>query len=114
MLNKQVDYKLFFTVFSLIIFGMIMISSVSVYSSFRVTSVLEKSGLIQEAYNHFYVIRNITHVVISMIMLLFLVKVPYHFFEKYAKNIITGNILLMLYVLFFQKFQVHFLEPKES
>lgn len=101
MLNKQVDYKLFFTVFSLIIFGMIMISSVSVYSSFRVTSLLEKSWLIDEAYNHFYVIRNISHVIISMIMLLFLVKVPYHFFEKHAKRIIVGNILLMLYVLFF-------------
>lgn len=101
MLNKQVDYKLFFTVFSLIIFWMIMISSVSVYSSFRVTSLFEKAGLINEAYNHFYVIRNITHVVISMIMLLFLVKIPYTFFEKYAKNILIGNVALMLYVLFF-------------
>lgn len=101
MLNKQVDYKLFFSVFTLIIFGMIMISSVSVYSSFRVTSLFEKAGLINEAYNHFYVIRNITHVVISMIMLLFLVKVPYTFFEKYAKHILSGNLVLMLYVLFF-------------
>lgn len=101
MLNKQVDYKLFFTVFSLIIFGMIMISSVSVYSSFRVTSVLEKAGTITEAYNYFYVIRNITHVIISMILLLFLVKIPYHVFEKYAKKILLWNLVLMLYVLFF-------------
>ncbi|MDD5770518.1 MAG: putative peptidoglycan glycosyltransferase FtsW [Candidatus Gracilibacteria bacterium] len=101
MLNKQVDYKLFFSVFSLIIFGMIMISSVSVYSSFRVTSLLEKTGSIKEAYNYFYVIRNITHVVISMIMLLFLVKIPFHFFEKHAKHIFIGNLILMFYVLFF-------------
>lgn len=101
MLNKQVDYKLFFTVFSLMIFWMIMISSVSVYSSFRVTSLLEKSWQIKEAYNHFYVLRNITHVVISMVMLLFLVKIPYHFFEKYAKHFLAWNLILMLYVLFF-------------
>ncbi len=101
MLNKQVDYKLFFSVFALIIFWMIMISSVSVYSSFRVTSVLQKAWEIQEAYNHFYVIRNISHVFISMLLLLFLVKIPYHFFEKYSKHFIIWNLLLMLYVLFF-------------
>ncbi len=101
MLNKQVDYKLFFAVFSLIIFWMIMISSVSVYWSFRVTSILERAWLIQEAYNHFYVIRNISHVFISLFLLLFLVKIPYHFFEKYAKHFIIWNIILMLYVLFF-------------
>jgi cell division protein FtsW (lipid II flippase) len=60
--NKQVDYKLFFAVFALIIFGMVMISSVSVYSSFRLTSIFERSGLIEEAYNHFYVLRNMSHV----------------------------------------------------
>jgi len=101
MLNKQVDYKLFFSVFTLIIFGMIMISSVSVYSSFRVTSILEKAGEIEAAYNYFYVIRNITHVFISMLMLLFLVKIPYQVFEKYSKHFIIWNLFLMLYVLFF-------------
>lgn len=99
MLNKQVDYKLFFAVFSLIIFGMIMISSVSVYGSFRVTSMLEKAGSIDQAYNYFYVIRNITHVFVAMIWLLFLVKIPYSFFEKYSKHILVANILLMVFVL---------------
>jgi cell division protein FtsW len=103
MINKQVDYKLFFSVFALIIFWMIMISSVSVYSSFRVTSLLEKSWQIQEAYNHFYVIRNIIHVFISMVILVFLVKIPYLVFEKYAKHIFIWNLLLMFYVLFFGK-----------
>lgn len=99
MLNKQVDYKLFFVVFSMIIFWMIMISSVSVYSSFRVTSGLEKAWTINEAYNYFYVIRNITHVIVSMVMLLFLVKIPYSFFEKYAKNIFLWVYWLMILVL---------------
>ncbi|MGE4444409.1 MAG: FtsW/RodA/SpoVE family cell cycle protein [Candidatus Altimarinota bacterium] len=101
MLNKQVDYKLFFAAFSLIIFGMIMISSVSVYGSFRVTSILEKAGNIDAAYNYFYVIRNISHIFIAMFLLLFLVKIPYHLFEKYSKHILGANVLLMVYVLLF-------------
>lgn len=88
MLNKQVDYKLFFAVFSLIIFGMIMISSVSVYGSFRVTNLQVQKGFIEEAYNYFYVVRNISHVSIGLIGLLFLVKIPYNVFEKYAKHIL--------------------------
>lgn len=101
MLNKQVDYKIFFTVFAIIIFWMIMISSVSVFSSFKVTSTLYNNWLISEPYNHFYVIRNISHVVIATFLLLFLVKIPFWFFEKYAKKIFIGNMLLMIYVLLF-------------
>lgn len=101
MLNKQVDYKIFFTVFAIIIFWMIMISSVSVFSSFKVTSTLYNNWLISEPYNHFYVIRNISHVVIATVLLLFLVKIPFWFFEKYAKKIFIINMLLMIYVLLF-------------
>lgn len=101
MINKQVDYKLFFAVFALIIFWMIMISSVSVYSSFRITSLLQSSWTLEETNNHFYVLRNIIHVTIWLTALLFLVKVPYSFWEKNAKNILYGCLFLLAYVLFF-------------
>ncbi len=97
---KQVDYKLFFTVLFLIIFGMIMISSVSVYSSFRVTSIQEAKWLIEAAYNHFYVLRNISHVIISLIVLGICVKIPYTFFEKYARYFLIGSLVLLIVVLF--------------
>jgi len=97
---KQVDYKLFFTVLFLIVFWMIMISSVSVYSSFRVTSIQESKWFIEEAYNHFYVLRNISHVVISLMVLWVLVKVPYKYFEKYAKVFLIISIILLVVVLF--------------
>lgn len=100
MIKQQVDYKLFFTVLFLIIFGMIMISSVSVYGSFRVTSVMEKAWYIEHAYNHFYVIRNIIHVIISMILLWVLVKIPYTYFEKYAKYFLIISMILLIVVLF--------------
>lgn len=77
-----------------------MISSVSVYSSFRVTSLMEKAWYIEEAYNHFYVLRNISHVIISMVVLGVLVKVPYKIFEKYAKYFLMLSIVLLIVVLF--------------
>jgi cell division protein FtsW len=98
-MNKQVDYKLFFVVVLLIIFWMIMISSVSVYSSFKVTSTMVKNWLITESYNYFYVIRNIAHVVISMIILWIFVKIPYTFFEKHARYIFFWTLSLLIVVL---------------
>ena len=98
-MKKNVDYKLFFTVLFLMIFWMIMISSVSVYSSFRVTNIQAWNWYIEEAYNYFYVIRNIWHVIISLIWLGVIVKLNYTLFEKYSKQIFWFAISLLLVVL---------------
>ena len=98
-MTRNIDYKLFFTVLALMIFGMIMISSVSVYGSFRVTSVIAQSGVIESAYNHFYVIRNIIHVIISCIIIWVVAKIHYKFFEKYAAQIFSFSIILLIAVL---------------
>lgn len=97
--NKPIDYKLFFAILFLMIFWMIMISSVSVYSSFRVTDLMVKRWEIQESYNYFYVIRNIIHVVISLLILWIVVKTPYKIFQKYAKHIFWVVIFLLIFVL---------------
>ena len=96
---KSVDYKLFFTVLALMIFGMIMISSVSVYSSYRVTELMAKMWKIDEPYNYFYVIRNITHVLISLVILGIVSKVSYKLFEKYIKPIAGVIVFMLFYVL---------------
>ena len=96
---KQIDYKLFFIILPLIIFGMIMISSVSVYSSFRVTSIMANNWFIDEAYNYFYVIRNITHVLLALVVLFFVSKVKYSFFEKNAKYFLWISAFLLFLVL---------------
>lgn len=96
---KSVDYKLFFTALALMIFGMIMISSVSVYGSFRVTTNMVNAGLISEAYNHFYVMRNIIHVLVSCAIIGIVVKIRYWYFEKYAKHIFSFAIILLIIVL---------------
>lgn len=76
-----------------------MISSVSVYPSFRVTSLMAEAGFIESPYNYFYVLRNIIHVIISLVLLGFIVKVPYNFFEKNARYFMWGSIFLLIIVL---------------
>jgi len=76
-----------------------MISSVSVWGSFRVTSAMAAAWYIEEAYNHFYVFRNIIHIIISLVLLWIMVKIPYTFFEKNAANIFWFSIALLVVVL---------------
>ncbi len=78
---------------------MIMISSVSVYSSFRVTDLMVKKWFISEAYNHFYVLRNIAHIIISFLCLWVIVKIYYSFFEKYSKYFFWFSLILLVIVL---------------
>lgn len=97
---KSVDYKLFFTALFLMIFWMIMISSVSVYGSFRVTSSMASAGIIEQAYNYFYVVRNIIHVILSCAIIGFFVKIRYSYFEKYSRQIFSFAVILLIVVLF--------------
>lgn len=97
--TKSIDYGIFFIVFALIIFGMVMISSVSVYPSFKVTSLMVASGKLAEANNHFYLVRNISHVLIGLFLFAFVVKTPYAVFEKYAKHIFFGGLISLIVVL---------------
>jgi cell division protein FtsW (lipid II flippase) len=100
MQSKNIDYSIFFIVLSLVVFGMIMISSVSVYPSFKVTSLMVTRGLITEPNNYFYLLKNIAHVFLSFLLFAFVVKTPYSFFEKYARHIFIGGIFSLLLVLF--------------
>ncbi len=95
---KQIDYKLFFTVFALIIFWSITISSVSVYSSHNVTQSMVNKGLIPEAFNYFYVTKNIIHVIIWLIIMWIFTKIPYKFYEKNIKYIFWVAFFLLLAV----------------
>ncbi len=96
---KTVDYTIFFLVLGLIVFGMIMISSVSVYPSFQVTSKMVASGKLDEVNNHFYLLRNITHVVIGLFLFAFVAKTPYTWFERYSKHIFFGCLIFLVAAL---------------
>ncbi len=100
MQTKNIDYSLFFVVLALVVFGMIMISSVSVYPSFKVTSLMVESGKLDAPNNHFYLLRNISHVLIGIFLFAVVAKTPYTFFEKHAKTFFLGGLVLLISVLF--------------
>jgi cell division protein FtsW len=99
--KTNIDYPLFFAVAFLIIFGMIMISSVSIYSSYKLTSGQVFLWLIEDPYNYFYVKRNIIHVITWFILLSVVVKIPFRYFEKISGILLWITTLLLWYVHFF-------------
>ena len=98
--ERSVDYGLFFSAIALIIFWMIMISSVSVYFSHELTLKWFLAWEIAEPYNHFYVIRNIFHVIAGFVVMAVVVKIKYSFFEKYSPHFLGLTTLLLWYVHF--------------
>ncbi|MDD2487804.1 MAG: putative peptidoglycan glycosyltransferase FtsW [Candidatus Gracilibacteria bacterium] len=100
MKTKNIDYPLFFVVFSLVVFGMIMISSVSVYPSFKVVSLLPKDSMFVKYFpNAFYFFKSLTHTFISILLFILAAKTPYKFFEKYAKYIFGATLMFLFIVL---------------
>ncbi len=100
MQKKNIDTTLVFIVIALVIFGMIMISSVSVYPSFKITSKMVSQGILTESNNYFYLSKNIAHVIIGLFFLMIFSKIPYFLFEKHVKPIFYGSVLLLFLVLF--------------
>ncbi len=87
MQKKSIHTTLVFLILALVIFGMIMISSVSVYSSFKVTSRMVAAGILGETQNNFYLLRNIFNVAMGVSIMVVCSKIPYHIFEKFARHI---------------------------
>ena len=100
MYKKTIDTTLLFIVIALVIFGMIMISSVSVYPSFKITSQMVARGLLEEPSNSFYLSKNIIHVAIGITLLTVFSKISYTIFEKYSKVILIWVVILLTLVLF--------------
>ena len=93
--KKSVDTTLVFTVIALVIFGMVMISSVSVYPSYKITLRMVDAGILGETNNYFYFARNIMHVTIGIVMMIIFSKIPIHFIEKYARHIFFLTLFLL-------------------
>lgn len=55
---------------------------------------------IDEAHNYFYLLRNMIHVGLSICALAIFSKVPYTYYERYAKNIFISCFFLLFVVLF--------------
>jgi cell division protein FtsW (lipid II flippase) len=101
MQKKSIDTTLVFLILGLVIFGMIMISSVSVYSSFKVTSRMVAAGTLGETQNYFYLLRNIFNVLMGTAIMVICSKIPFQFFEKFARHIFIASwiFLAMVFVI---------------
>ncbi len=100
MEKKHIDATLVFLILALVIFGLIMMSSVSVYSSNTVTERMVALGKLAKGNNYFYLQRHLMYVLIGIVALAITSKVPYTFLEKYAKNIFGATFVLLVAVLF--------------
>lgn len=90
------DLPLLFAVLGLIAFGTIMISSVSVYASYKITSTQVLKGILDEANNSFYLYRHIINALIALLIMFLVANTPYTFFERFAKYIFPASLFLLL------------------
>lgn len=98
---KTIDYTLFFVILWLIVFWVIMISSVSVYSSHKVTTAMVLKWALDEPNNYFYLLRNVLHTIIGLTALALVAKIPFYWLEKHARNIFFGAYILLASTFFF-------------
>jgi cell division protein FtsW len=78
-----------------------MISSVSVYDSYRITKRLVETGSLAEPNNWRFILRNILQAGIGLCAMVFAIKVPYLWWKKQVKIISVAVILLLVLVLIF-------------
>ena len=87
MRSKSIDYVLAFTVLGLCIFGLIMISSVSVYESFNTVGT-----------NDFYFWRHFRNMVFGIGLFFVALYIPYRFWKKISLPLLVASIFLLLLV----------------
>lgn len=100
MEKKHIDATLIFLTLALVIFGLIMMSSVSVYWSNSLTTKLTERWILTEPNNYYYLIRHIKSIIIGIVALVIVSKIPYSILEKYAKFIFSSTFILLIAVLF--------------
>lgn len=101
MYKKTIDPYLVFIVIALVIFGVVMISSVSVYPSFKYTSQLAAKWILTEANNSYFLMKTFFNLFVSLAVLVFFTKFSYSLLEKYYRVIFMGIFGIMIFVLFF-------------
>jgi cell division protein FtsW len=78
-----------------------MISSVSVYDSYRITRKLVESGTLEAPNNWRFIVRNLIQMAIGLAAMIVAIKIPYLWWKKYTKPFSVIVILLLVLVLIF-------------
>ena len=90
--RKQFDTVLAVTFFCLMLFGIVMISSVSVYESYQLTSNIAGG----EANNSFYLWRHVSRVLFALPLCVFMIYFPINIWKKGALGIFVVTLLLLV------------------
>ncbi len=96
MKKNEIDTPLVIAIFSLVVFGIIMISSVSVYESHEITSRWMQDGILDETSNSFWFWRHFKRVLISIPIWLLAVYLPVKYWKKITLPFFAVSILLLL------------------
>ena len=88
-------------VLALVVWGLVMISSVSVFESYEITKKIADatSTPLDGPYNNFYLLRHLLHVLIVIPVWLISMKIPLSFWKKHAQTLFVVSFILLL-VLF--------------
>jgi cell division protein FtsW len=97
--QPQIDRPLAIVIFCLLIFGIIMISSVSVYESYQLTSGMVKQGVMDEPTNSFYLWRHFWRAIVAIGLWVFAIYFPLKYWKKAALPLFVISIIL-LFALF--------------
>lgn len=94
----RMDLLLFGITSVLVLFGLAMIASVSVFESYQITQKLVEQGLREETSNSFYLLRSFFHVLVGFGVMGFTMIVPYRLWERLAMPLFFITLLLLLAV----------------
>jgi len=94
--KPEIDRVLAIVIFCLMIFGIIMISSVSVYESYQLTNDMVGQGLMKEPTNSFYLWRHFWRVLLAVPVWIFAIYFPLKFWKKAALPLFVISILLLI------------------
>lgn len=95
---RRMDLLLFGIVSVLVLFGLAMIASVSVFESYQITQVLVAQGLREETSNSFYLLRSFLHIVIAFGGMFIAMIIPYRLWERLAMPLFFVTMLLLIAV----------------
>lgn len=96
---RRIDLLLLGITVVLTLFGLAMIGSVSVFGSYQLTLKLTEQGLMSGPSNAFYLWRSFEHVIFGFGMLVLAMHIPYHFWERNARNFFFLTMALSIAVL---------------
>lgn len=96
MKKPSIDIPLAIVIFCLLLFGIIMISSVSVYESYQYTSKEVADGDLDEPSNSFYLWRHFWRAVTSIPVWIFAIYFPLKYWKKAALPFFFATIFLLI------------------